>query len=377
LVVFSSDGYKSMSLMSKTGVFVGLRALRDIVSDQIAVDMGSATTVIWVSGHGIVVDEPSLVAINSATGRIIAVGVEAGQMAGREARNVKVVAPMANGVVGDFVRTREMLSQLIAKARHARSHFTRRAIFSVLSGMTAVEQRAFLNVASHARIHKVWMVEEGLASAFGAGVKATDSGAAAIIDIGAGAVNIAIVSKGAIIHSRGERIGSAAIDAALINHIRRNHGVLIGPLSAERLKIELASAAPGLDSTVSTLVKGRNVETGQPTATELTAGEVYGVVKRVVDSMLDVINQTFSEVSPEVDADLFDRGIILTGGGAQLRGLEAYFRDSIGIPVQTAEEPAYATIRGLAKMFDEPSTLRRLARATSNRPSWATSASGG
>lgn len=366
-----------MSFMSKTGVFVGLLALRDIISDQIAVDMGSATTVIWVSGHGIVVDEPSLVAVNSITGKIIAVGVEASQMAGREARDVKVVAPMANGVIGDFVRTREMLSQLIAKGRHARSHFTRRAIFSVLSGMTMVEQRAFLNVAQHARIGKVWMVEEGLASAFGAGLKPTDTGATAIIDIGAGTVNIAIVSKGAIIHSRGDRIGSAAIDAALINHLRRNHGLSIGPLSAERLKIELASAVPGLDSTVSTLVKGRSVETGKPTAAEITAGEVYGVVKYVVDSMLDVINHTLSEVSPEVDADLFDRGIILTGGGARLQGLEAYLRDSIGIPVQTAEEPAYATIRGLAKMFDEPLTLRRLARATSNQPIWATSASGG
>lgn len=365
-----------MSFMSKTGVFVGLRALRDIVSDQIAIDMGSATTVIWVSGHGIVVDEPSLVAVNSTTGKIIAVGEEAGEMEGREARDVKVVAPMANGVVGDFERTREMLSQLIAKARHARSHFTRRAVFSVLSGMTAVEQRAFLNVAQHARIHKVWMVEEGLASAFGAGLKATDTRAAAIVDIGAGAVNIAIVSKGAIIHSRGERIGSAAIDAALINHMRRNHRLFIGPLSAERLKIELASAAPDPDSTI-TLVKGRSVETGKPTAAEITAGEIYGVVKRVVDGMLDVINQTLSEVSPEVDADLFDRGIILTGGGAQLQGLEACLRDSIGIPVQTAEEPAYATIRGLAKMFDEPLTLRRLARATSNQPGWATSASGG
>lgn len=270
-----------------------------------------------------------------------------------------------------------MLSQLIAKARHARSHFTRRAVFSVLSGMTAVEQRAFLEVAQHAHIHKVWMVEEGLASAFGAGLKATDTRAAAIVDIGAGAVNIAIVSKGAIIHSRGERIGSAAIDAALINHMRRNHGLLIGPVSAERLKIELASAAPGPDATVSTLVKGRSVETGKPTAAEITAGEICGVVKRVVGSMLDVINQTLSEVSPEVDADLFDRGLILTGGGAQLQGLEAYVRDSIGIPVQTAEEPAYATIRGLAKMFDEPLTLRRLARTTSNQPSWATSASGG
>jgi rod shape-determining protein MreB len=284
---------------------------------------------------------------------------------------------MANGVVGDFERTREMLSQLIAKARHTRSHFTRRAVFSVLSGMTAVEQRAFLNVAQHAHIHKLWMVEEGLASAFGAGLKATDTRATAIVDIGAGAINIAIVSKGAIIHSRGERIGSAAIDAALTNHMRRNHGLLIGPLSAERLKIELASAAPGPDATVSTLVKGRSVETGKPTAAEITAGEIYGVVKRVVDSMLEVINQTLSEVSPEVDADLFDCGLILTGGGTQLQGLEAYLRDRIGIPVQTAEEPAYATIRGLAKMFDEPLTLRRLARATSNQPSWATSASGG
>ena len=183
-----------MSFISKTAAFIGLTALRDIVSDQIALDMGSASTMIWVSGHGIVVDEPSLVAVNTRTGEIVAVGIEAQQVLGREARDISVMAPMENGVVGDFERTREMLTQLLRKARRGHSHFSRRAVISVLSGMTQVEQRALLNVAQHARIGRVWMIEEGLASALGAGVKLTDPRAAAIVDVGGGATNVAVVS---------------------------------------------------------------------------------------------------------------------------------------------------------------------------------------
>ena len=360
-----------MSLISKTAAFIGLTALRDIVSDQLAIDMGSASTKIWVSGHGIVVDEPSLVAVNTRTGEIVAVGIEAQEVLGREARDISVMAPMENGVVGDFERTREMLAQLLRKARRGHSHFSRRAVISVLSGMTQVEQRALLSVAQHARIGRVWMIEEGLASALGAGIKLTEARAAAIVDVGGGATNVAVVSRGAIIHSGGERIGSSAINAALIDHIRRHRGLSIGPLSAEQLKLELASATPPSDSAAKKSVKGRDAQTGQPRAIEITAGEIYPVVQVVVAKMLNVVIQVLSELSPDVDADIFDRGIILTGGGALLSGLEACLINLTGIPVKTTEEPSYATVRGLAQMLEEPLALRRLTRRRSNQLIWA------
>jgi rod shape-determining protein MreB len=361
-----------MSLINKAAAYIGLTALRGIVSDQIAIDMGSASTRVWVVGHGIVVDEPSLVAVNTTTGGIVAVGLEAQQARGREARDISVIAPMENGVVGDFERTREMLALFLRKARTAtQAHFIRRTAISVLSGMTQVEQRALLYVARHARIGRVWMIEEGLASALGAGIKLTDPRAAAIVDVGGGATNIAVVSRGAIIHSHGERIGSSAINAVLIDHIRRHRGLSIGPLSAEQLKFELASATPPLDSEAKMLVKGRDAQTARPRAIEITAGEIYPVVEVVVAKILDVIIQTLSELSPEVDADIYDRGIILTGGGALLSGLEACLVNLTGIPVKTTEEPSYATVRGLAQMLEEPLALRCLARQRSDQLIWA------
>ena len=359
------------SLISKTTADIGLTALRDIVSDQIAIDMGSSSTRIWVSGHGIVIDEPSVIAVEITTGEVLAVGLEAQKMLGREARNITVTAPMKKGVVEDFERTSEMLTQLIRKARRGHSHFSRRAVISVLSGMSQVEQRALLDVAEHARIGRVWMIEEGLAAALGAGIKLTDSGVAAIVDIGGGVTNVAVVSRGAIIHSRGGRIGSSDINAALNDYIRRHRSLCIGPLSTERLKLKLASATPPSDSVAEMSVKGRDVQTGQPRAITVTAGEIYPVVKVVVERMFDVVSQALSELSPDVDADIYDRGIILTGGGALLSGLESCLMNLTGIPVRTAEEPQYATLRGLAQMLDEPLTLRRSIRGAANQLMWA------
>src|SRR6476646_8149186 len=223
-----------MSFMSKTAAFVGVKALRSLVSDSMAIDMGSAATIISVRGRGIVIDEPSQVAIDSNTGEIIAIGVEAQQMAGREARDVTVIAPLLDGVVADFERTKQMLSHFVRKARGGNSYFSRRALMSVLSGVTQVEERALLNAAEYARIGRVVMIEEGLAAAFGAGVRVDDPRASAVVDIGGGTTNVAIVANGEIVHARAERIGSEDINAAIVDHVRRHRGLIIGPQSAER-----------------------------------------------------------------------------------------------------------------------------------------------
>ena len=337
-------------------------ALRNLVSDSMAIDMGSAGTLIWVRGRGVVVDEPSVVAVNKVTGEIVAVGREARQMQGREARDTTVIEPLMDGVVADFERTRAMLDHFVRKARSGISHFSRRAVMSVLSGVTQVEQRALLAAAEHAHIGRVYMVEEGLAAAIGAGVGVDDEHAAAVADIGGWTTNVAVVAGGTIVHAHAERLGSSDINHAIIDHVRRHQGLTIGAPTAERLKVELASATLPADLGRTLTVKGRDVQTGSPGAVEITAGEIYAVAQPVVRKIADEIKATLAELPPEVSADIFDRGIILTGGGALLAGLEEYLRTETRLAVRTADDPRLAIVRGLAQLFDEPPLLRRVAR---------------
>src|SRR5687767_14034156 len=266
-----------MGFISKTAAFMGMPALRNLVSDSIAVDLGSATTVISVRGRGLVVDQPSLVAVN-VTGEVIAVGDEARLMYGREARDITVVAPLVDGVVADFERTRTMLDHFVREARSGLSHFSRRAVMSVLSEVTQVEQRALLAAAEEARISTVYMIEEGLAAAIGAGVPLNDEHAAAVVDIGGGTTNVAAIISGSIIASRAERLGSADIDLAIMDRLRRHRGLTIGVQTAERIKLELNSAIEPADPGKSFTVRGRDVQTGSPGAVDITAGEVHAVL---------------------------------------------------------------------------------------------------
>lgn len=340
-----------------------MRALQSLVSDSMAIDMGSASTIISVRGRGVVVDEPSLVAIDTVTGEVIAIGREAQQKYGREERGVAVLAPMMNGVVADFERTKEMLAHFVGKARGGLSHFSRRALMSVFSDVTPVERRALLSAAQHARVGRVAMIQEGLAAAFGSGVKADDSRASAVVDIGGGTTNVAIVASGKLVRARAERIGSSNINTALINHVRRHRGLLVGAKSAERLKLELASAIVPSNLAQQIPINGRDVLTGMPRSIEITAGEIYPVAQEVVRKIVEGISSTLRELPAEVAGDIYDRGIVLTGGGAQFGGLDDYLRDETKLPVRVADEPRYAIVRGLEQMFDEPLLLRRLLRA--------------
>src|SRR5678815_5423709 len=343
-----------MSFMSKTSSFIGLSALRNLVSDSMAIDMGSASTIIAVRGRGVVIDEPSVVAVDRLTGEVIAVGNEAQRMQGREARDVAVIAPLIDGVVADFERTRVMLDHFVQNARSGTSHFSRRAIMSVLSGATQVEQRALLSAAEKARIGRVYMVEEGLAAAIGAGVPVDDPHASAAVDIGAGTTNIAVIVNGAIIASRAERIGSTDIDAAIMDRLRRHRGLTIGIPSAERIKLELSSAIEPRDPNSKINVRGRDVQTGSPGAVDITAGEVYAVTLPIIRRISEEVRSMLTELAPEVAGDVYDRGVILTGGGALLDGLPQYLQKELGLAVRVADEPRYAIVRGLSQLFEEP-----------------------
>ncbi len=356
-----------MSFIGKTKTLLGLNALKNLVSDSMAIDMGSASTIIAVRGRGIVVDEPSVVAVNKVTGEVIAVGNEAHKMQGREARDVTVIAPLVDGVVADFERTRAMLDHFVKAARSGISHFSRRAIMSVLSEVTQVEQRALLAAAEEARISRVYMIEEGQAAAIGAGVPLNDEKAAAVVDIGGGTTNVAAIISGSIIASRAERMGSSDIDVAIMDRLRRHRGLTIGVQTAERLKLELSSAIEPADPDKTIHVRGRDVQTGSPGAVDITAGEVYAITQPIIRRIAEEVRTLLGDLSPEVAGDVFDRGLILTGGGALLEGLPSYLGKELNLEVTVADDPRFAIVRGLAQLYDEPLLLRRVGR-TEPRP---------
>lgn len=351
-----------MSFIGRTGSFIGLNALRNLVSDTMAIDMGSANTIIAVRGRGVVIDEPSVVAVNKLTGEIIAVGNDARKMQGREARDVTVIAPLIDGVVADFESTRAMLEHFVRQARSGISHFSRRAIMSVLSEVTQVEQRALLSAAEEARITRVYMIEEGQAAAIGAGVPITDEHASAVVDIGGGTTNVAAIVSGSIVASHAERLGSSDIDTAIMDRLRRYRGLTIGIPTAERLKLELSSAIEPHDPDKAVNVRGRDVQTGSPGAVEITAGEVYTVTIPIIRRIAESVRSMLTELAPEVAGDIYERGLILTGGGAAMEGLPQYLQGELGLSVRVADEPRFAIVRGLSQLFEEPLLLRRVAR---------------
>jgi rod shape-determining protein MreB len=339
-----------------------ISSLKKLVTDSMAIDLGTASTIIAVKGRGVVLDEPSLVAINEMSEEIVAYGLEAFEMTGREGRDVNVKAPLIGGVVADFERTKKMLAHFVKKAKTGGSNISLQAVMSMVSDVTHVEQRALLNAAEEAHIGKVFMMEEGLAAAFGAGVLPSDKRATAIVDIGAGTTNIAIVAKGAIVHSTSERYGSNAINETLATHLRRHRGLQVGAETTELLKTTFASTFLPDDISKSMEVRGRDVQTGGPGAVVVTAGEVYPIVEGIVRRIALRVKDTLTELRPEVAADIYDRGVILTGGGSLLEGIDQYMRSFINLPVTISDEPRYATVNGLVKMFDDQKLLDRVAR---------------
>lgn len=327
-----------------------------------AIDLGTASTIIAVKGRGVVLDEPSLVAINEMTEEIVAFGLEAAEMSGREGRDVTVKAPLIGGVVADFERTKKMLAHFVKKAKTGGSNISIQAVMSMVSDVTHVEQRALINAAEEAHIGKVFMMEEGLAAAFGAGVLPTDKRAAAIVDIGAETTNFAVIAKGSVVHSTSVRHGSNSINEAIATHLRRHRGLQVGDETVEHLKTTFASTFLPADLERSIEVRGRDVQTGSPGAVVIDAGELYPIVEAIVRRIAVRVKDTLTELRPEVAADIYDRGVILTGGGALLEGIDQYLRSFINLPVTMADEPRYATVNGLVKMFEDEKLLERVTR---------------
>jgi rod shape-determining protein MreB len=328
-------------------------------SSDLAIDLGTANTCVFARGRGIVLNEPSIVAFNNVTSQIEAVGAEAKEMLGRTPGNITAIKPMRDGVIADFEAAEKMLGYFIRKA-HSRKTFVRpRLVIGVPSEITQVERRAVKDSAYRAKASEVHLVEEAMAAAIGAGLPITEAAGNMIVDIGGGTTDIAVISLAGIVYSRSVRVAGNALDDAITLYIRKERNLLIGERTAEKVKIALGSAAP-LDAPKELEVKGRHVLEGKPKTIILTDGEIREALADTVRQIVQAVRDALERIPPELSADVCDRGIVLSGGGAMLQKLDARLRRETGLPVTVAEDPLTSVVLGAGKMLSDFNLLRKI-----------------
>ncbi len=338
---------------------MNLRSLFSFFSNDLAIDLGTANTLVYVKGRGIVVNEPSIVAINKRTNKVERVGHEAKEMVGRTPGNIVAIRPMKDGVIADFDVTEEMLKHFIRKA-HNRNHLiSPRIAICIPSEITQVEKRAVRESALRARASEVYLVEEAMAAAIGAGLPITEPSGNMIVDIGGGTTDIAVISLSGIVYNRSVRVAGNEIDEAIIQYIKRNHNLLIGERTAERIKVEIGSAAP-LDEPLTMNVTGRNLIEGIPKQITITDSEVRESISDCISTIINAVRVALERTPPELSADIAEKGIVLTGGGALLRDLDKAIHDETGLPVVLAEDPLASVVWGTGKMLSDMALLKRV-----------------
>ena len=338
---------------------MSLRSLFSFFSNDLAIDLGTANTLVFARGRGIVVDEPSIVAINKLNNKVEAVGREAKEMLGRTPGNIVAIKPMKDGVIADFDVTEEMLKYFIKKA-HNRNHLlSPRIVICIPSEITQVEKRAVRESALRAKASEVYLVEEAMAAAIGAGLPITEPSGNMIVDIGGGTTDIAVISLSGIVYSRSVRVAGNEMDEAIIQYIKRKHNLLIGERTAERIKIEVGSAAV-LSEPLTMEIKGRNLIEGIPKTLEITDEEVRESLSDSISTIVNAVRVALERTPPELSADIADKGIVLTGGGALLKGLDHRIKDDTDLPVFLAEDPLSSVAIGTGMMLEEMGLLRRI-----------------
>ena len=338
---------------------MSLRSLFSFFSNDLAIDLGTANTLVFARGRGIVVDEPSIVAINKLTNKVEAVGREAKEMLGRTPGNIVAIKPMKDGVIADFDVTEEMLKYFIKKA-HNRNHLlSPRIVICIPSEITQVEKRAVRESALRAKASEVYLVEEAMAAAIGAGLPITEPSGNMIVDIGGGTTDIAVISLSGIVYSRSVRVAGNEMDEAIIQYIKRKHNLLIGERTAERIKIEVGSAAT-LDQALTMEIKGRNLIEGIPKTLQITDEEVREALSDSISTIVNAVRVALERTPPELSADIADKGIVLTGGGALLKGLDHRIKEDTDLPVFLAEDPLSSVAIGTGMMLEEMTLLRRI-----------------
>ncbi|MDO9288356.1 MAG: rod shape-determining protein [Thermodesulfovibrionales bacterium] len=331
-------------------------------SNDLAIDLGTANTLVFVKGKGIVCDEPSVVVIRKDTKKTIAVGIEAKKMLGKTPVNIMAIRPMKDGVIADFDATGEMLKYFIAKVHNRRSFVSPRIIIGVPSGITQVEQRAVKDAAQASGAREVYLIEEPMAAAVGVGLPVGEPSGNMIVDIGGGTTDIAVISLDGIVYSKAVRVGGDKMDEALIAHMKRRYNLMIGERTSEQIKIEIGSAYPSNgDAPREMEIKGRDLISGIPKTITINEDEIREALREPVNVILDTIKVALENTPPELAADIVDRGIVLAGGGALLRGLDLLIKEETGLPVIVADDPLTAVVRGVGKMLDELELLRKIA----------------
>lgn len=332
-------------------------------SNDLAVDLGTANTLVYVKGKGIVANEPSVVAIQDLDGRskrILAVGKEAKDMVGRTPGSIKAIRPLKEGVIADFDVAQKMLEYFIRKTHNNRKSFVRpRIIVSVPIGITEVEKRAVRESAEAAGAREVYLIEETMAAALGAGMAVTEPGGNMVVDVGGGTTGVAVISLAGIVVSKSVKVGGDRLDEAITQYVKSNYSMLIGERTSEMVKIKLGKAM-GNGDVGSMNVKGRDLRAGIPKTVEITSEEVREALSNPLASIVEAIKQTLERTPPELAADIVDNGIVLTGGGALLGGLDTLINDATGLPVSVADDPLTCVVLGSGKALDELDLLKEV-----------------
>jgi rod shape-determining protein MreB len=330
-----------------------------IFSNDLAIDLGTANTCVFARGQGIVLSEPSIVAFNRISDKIEAVGTEAKAMVGRTPGSITAIKPMRDGVIADFDAAEKMLGYFIKKA-HGRRRFVRpRVVIGVPSQITQVERRAVKDSAYRAKASEVHLIEEGMAAAIGAGLPITEASGNMIVDIGGGTTDIAVISLAGVVYSRSVRVAGNAMDEAISNFVKREKDLLIGERTAEIVKMELGSASP-LAMKREMEVKGRHVLEGKPVTVVLNDEEIREALADPVRQIVAAVRNALEQTPPELSADICDRGIVLSGGGALLRNMDERIRAETGVPVFVAEDPLSSVVLGAGKMLSDFNLLRKI-----------------
>ncbi len=333
--------------------------LMNVFGRDMAVDLGTANTLVFVRGRGIVLNEPSVVAIDKTTGSVLAVGLEAKRMIGRTPGNIVAVRPLKDGVIADFDVTERMLRYFIQQVHKRRFLARPRVIVGVPSGITGVEQRAVEEAAEQAGARSAHLIEEPMAAAIGSELPIHEPSGNMVVDIGGGTTEVAVISLGGIVASESIRIGGDELDEAIIAYMKREHNLMLGERTSEELKIEIGSAYP-LNQEEQAEIRGRDLVTGLPKTLVISSVEVRAAIEEPVAAVIDAVKSTLDKTPPELSSDIMDRGIVLTGGGALLRGLDERLRQETGMPVHIAEQPLNCVAVGAGKCLEEYESLKKV-----------------
>ena len=336
-----------------------LRPLASLFSEDLAIDLGTVNTRVYARGRGIVVNEPSAVALDDRTGQVQAVGREAKEMLGRTPDRIRVVKPLKDGVIADFKVTEKMLSYFIQKTHQRRTLVHPRVIISVPSDITQVERRAVTDSAYRAKAAEVHLVEQAMMAAIGAGLPVAKPGGNLVVDIGGGTTDVALISMSGIVYSRSLRKAGNHMDESIMHYMKRKHNLLIGELMAEQIKINIGSAS-AFDKPVTMEVRGRSLIEGIPKTITVDNSEIHEALNECVATIVSAVRVALERTPPELSADISDRGIVLAGGGALLRNLDKRIRDETGLSVCVADDPLCSVVLGTAKLLDDFRLLRRL-----------------